>query len=171
MKRVHKQYTKQTQLSKMKKILLVSVAFCLVAFVGSCSKSNENAQEQAGQDSTMVSAEQQTPVADETHGVVRVLSNSDKAEATDKPLVIDFSATWCGPCHRFKPTFDQVAEEYADRANFASADVDECTDLASAYKIESIPFVLILNPDGTSASQTGLMSEKEFKAFLDKNLK
>lgn len=155
----------------MKKLLIASLALCFTAFIGSCSKTDGKIVEQTDDDTTMVSAQEQTPAADETHGVVRVLSNGDKAEATDKPLVIDFSATWCGPCHRFKPTFDQVAEEYADRANFASADVDECTDLASAYKIESIPFVLILNPDGSSASQTGLMSEKEFKAFLDKNLK
>lgn len=123
----------------------------------------EVALESVGSDSAAVEA-----VGD---GVVRVLSNSDKAEAAGKPLVIDFSATWCGPCQRFKPTFHAVAEQYAAKADFATADVDECVNLAQKYQVESIPFVLIIKPDGTTDSSMGLLSEAEFKAFLDKNLK
>lgn len=159
----------------MKKILIAAFSFCLAAIVTSCGSKAEGTEANVVIDSITeapVSTQAQTDNEQPAeHGVVKVLTNSDKAEATDKPLVIDFSATWCGPCQRFKPTFHQVAEEYAAKATFATADVDECTDLSTKYKIESIPFVLILNPDGSSASQTGLMTEKEFKTFLDKNLK
>ncbi len=97
--------------------------------------------------------------------------NDSQAKATDKPLVIDFSATWCGPCQQFKPVFHKVAAEYAAKATFASADVDVCTNLARKYGIRSIPYILIINPDGTTAFFEGKMSESEFKEFLGKNLK
>ena len=110
-------------------------------------------------------------VAEKTDDVVVVFNNDSKAEPQGKPLVIDFSATWCGPCQGFKPVYHKVAAEMADKATFATADVDECTDLAQKYDIQSIPFVLILNPDGSKASHMGRMTEPEFRTFLKKNLK
>lgn len=160
----------------MKKNLIAAFAVCFAASLISCNSASQT-QEQAAATDTVETVDSLSPQESDNEAqateqnVVKVFTNDDKAVATDKPLVIDFSATWCGPCQRFKPTFHQVAEEYASRATFATADVDECTQLASQYKIESIPFVLIINPDGTSASQMGLMTEKEFKNFLDKNLK
>ncbi len=161
----------------MKKILIAALSVCFTAIVMSCSSKSEGAESNVVIDSTEISdtvadaQSEKTETEAPEHDVVKVLTNSDKAEATDKPLVIDFSATWCGPCQRFKPTFHKVAEEYASKATFATADVDECTDLSTKYEIQSIPFVLIINPDGTTASQTGLMTDKEFKNFLNKNLK
>lgn len=102
--------------------------------------------------------------------VVKVFDNDSKAEANGKPLVIDFSATWCGPCQQFKPTFHKVAAEYAAKADFASADVDICTTLAQKYNIQSIPYVLIIRQDGKTVHVEGKMTEEEFKSFLDKNL-
>ena len=60
----------------------------------------------------------------------------------DKLLVVDFFATWCGPCKKLSPTLDEVSEEFGDRVNIVKVDVDESEDLAMTYGIRSVPTVL-----------------------------
>lgn len=81
------------------------------------------------------------------------------------PVVIDFNATWCGPCMRFKPTFDKVASEY-DGAVFLSVDVDNNPKAAEQFGVTSIPMITVLMPDGTTQSSVGYMEEDEFRKFL-----
>ena len=64
-----------------------------------------------------------------------------------------------------------MAEKYAAKAQFATADVDECTALAQQYNVSSIPMVLIINPDGTTSQNVGFMDEAEFIKFLDSSIK
>lgn len=93
--------------------------------------------------------------------------------AQDVPVIIDFNATWCGPCQKFAPVFHKLAAEYASKATFASADVDKCTDLAAQYNVSSIPAVIIIYPASAGkepVSNVGYMDEAQFKAFLDANL-
>ncbi|MCM1484114.1 MAG: thioredoxin [Muribaculaceae bacterium] len=68
--------------------------------------------------------------------------NVREAIASGKPIVIDFWATWCGPCMRLAPVIDQLAEEYADRVVIGKYNVDEQTELGSEYRIMSIPTLL-----------------------------
>ena len=116
-----------------------------------------------GTDSTAVSGSEAAADA------VIVFDNDSKTEPQGKPLVIDFSATWCGPCQQFKPTFHKVAEQYAGKADFATADVDVCSTLAQKYQIQSIPYVMIIKTDGSTAHVEGKMSETEFTKFLNDN--
>lgn len=103
--------------------------------------------------------------------VLELNASNSNIEPTTHPVVIDFNATWCGPCQKFGPVFHKVAEEYSDKAVFASADVDVCTELAAQYQVSSIPAVLILYPgDREPVATGGYMDEAEFKAFLDENL-
>ena len=60
----------------------------------------------------------------------------------DKLLVVDFYATWCGPCKKLSPTLDEVSEEFAGQVNIVKVDVDESEDLALNYGIRSVPTVL-----------------------------
>lgn len=57
-------------------------------------------------------------------------------------LVVDFFATWCGPCKKLSPTLDEVGEEFAGKANIVKVDVDESEALAVEYGIRSVPTVL-----------------------------
>lgn len=68
--------------------------------------------------------------------------NVTEAIASGHPIVIDFWATWCGPCMRLAPVIDELAEEYADRVVIGKYNVDEEGDLASQYRIMSIPTIL-----------------------------
>ena len=60
----------------------------------------------------------------------------------DKLLVVDFFATWCGPCKKLSPTLDEVSEEFGEQVNIVKVDVDESEDLAMNYGIRSVPTVL-----------------------------
>lgn len=60
----------------------------------------------------------------------------------DKLLVVDFFATWCGPCKKLSPTLDEVSEELGEQVNIVKVDVDESEDLAMDYGIRSVPTVL-----------------------------
>ncbi len=81
------------------------------------------------------------------------------------PVVIDFNATWCGPCMRFKPTFEKVASEY-DGAVFLSVDVDNNPKAAEQFGVTNIPMITVHMPDGTTQTYVGYMEEDEFRKFL-----
>ena len=142
----------------MKKIFAAAVcALCLV----SCGQKKEAAPAEEQQPATEVAAEEKAPA------VIKLAKGATIAKEAEKLVVIDFNATWCGPCRQFAPTFDKVSEEYADRAVFYSVDVDDHNDLAAQYNVQSIPMVVHLKPDGTYTSTVGLIPESEFTAAID----
>ena len=95
-----------------------------------------------------------------------------KNVATDGlPQVIDFNATWCGPCRMFAPTIAKMGEKYEGRITFRSVDVDENPDMAAQFGVTSIPTVVYINADGEIVDETvGLLPEEEFESRLQKLL-
>lgn len=149
----------------MKKIVYIA-AVGICAMMAACSQKNETAApaEEAAADTVSATQEQPQPAAQP--GEVIEFSANDELVAGDKPVVVDFWATWCGPCMQFKPVFHDAAAKYSEKATFAAADVDVCKALAEKYNIQSIPTVLIMMPDGTTKQQTGYMDAAQFDAFL-----
>lgn len=68
--------------------------------------------------------------------------------ALDKVTIIDFNASWCVPCRKLTPVFHELAHEYGDKANFVSVDIDDYPQVASAFRVESVPTVIILDASG-----------------------
>lgn len=104
-----------------------------------------------------------------------VIEASDDADITpgmsvERPLLLDFNATWCGPCQQFKPVFHGVAEKYSNVADFVSVDSDQCPGITSAFGVESLPTLIVLLPDGTSKQFVGLndfmQTEEAFAAYV-----
>lgn len=89
----------------------------------------------------------------------------------EQPLLIDFNATWCGPCQQFKPVFHAAAEKYGDRADFVSVDADACPTIMNAFGVNSLPTLIVILPDGTSNTYVGLndfmSSEDSFDEFVE----
>jgi len=84
---------------------------------------------------------------------------------SSKPVLVDFNATWCGPCRMLKPTLDELAAERPDM-EIVGIDVDENRDLAEEYGVFSIP-CLILFKDGAEADRSvGLVPKEQLLALL-----
>lgn len=98
-------------------------------------------------------------------------SNFDSVLATkNTPVMVDFWATWCGPCRMVAPVIEQVAEEYEGRAIVGKADVDECGDLAMRYGVMSIPTVMVFVNGQPVAKQIGAAPKTTYAAMLDQAL-
>ena len=94
----------------------------------------------------------------------------DELIAGKKPVVCDFSATWCGPCKMLAPVIEEVSKDYADKAEFVKVDVDGAPELSARYGIMSIPFVAIFKDGELAAKSIGFMTADEVRQFLDENL-
>ncbi len=97
--------------------------------------------------------------------------NVNEIIESGKPVMIDFWATWCGPCVGMSPAIDTVAEEYEGRAVVGKYNIDEQTDLAMKYRIMSIPTILFFK-DGkkTELRLVGAQSVETLRAKLDELL-
>ena len=76
--------------------------------------------------------------------VIVTPENAQSLLEQELPIVLDFSATWCGPCRKVAPIMDELAEEFEGRVVVAKADVDECEDLAIDFKVRNVPTVLFI---------------------------
>ena len=88
----------------------------------------------------------------------------------DKLLVVDFFATWCGPCKKLSPTLDEVSEEFGDRVNIVKVDVDESEDLAMTYGIRSVPTVLFFKNGQQVDKFVGALPTSEIVSKIENQL-
>ena len=86
---------------------------------------------------------------------------------SDVPVLVDFWATWCGPCRMIAPVIDQLAVEYAGRVKVGKINVDEEPQLAAQFGIVSIPTVKIFRGGECAATLVGLRSKAELASLLD----
>lgn len=81
--------------------------------------------------------------------------------------VIKFYADWCGPCKVYAKTFDKVATELVDKAEFININVEsDTTGLAAKYKIRSIPFTVVLQEGKEDKSRSGQLNELDLKELI-----
>ena len=95
-------------------------------------------------------------------------SNFDEVVTnTSGPIVVDFSAAWCGPCKLLEPILDELATEYKDKVTVAHVDVDNAQATASKFRIMSVP-TLIFVKDGQPVDQhVGLLPKDQLKTKFD----
>lgn len=89
----------------------------------------------------------------------------------DRPCVIDFGATWCMPCQQFAPTYEKCARQYSGRIDMASCDCDKQRIIASNYRIQVMPTIILFDSTGKPFKRfEAAPMEKEFIAALEELL-
>ena len=89
---------------------------------------------------------------------------------SDIPVLVDFTATWCGPCKQIVPVLERAAVDYAGRIKFTQLDVDANRATAMKYMVRSIPTLLVFRDGAVVATQVGLVNSKKLNKILDKVL-
>jgi thioredoxin 1 len=86
---------------------------------------------------------------------------------SERPVLVDFYADWCGPCKAQNPTLAALAEDYAGRVDVVKLDVDESQALAQAHGVRSIPTLVLFKGGEAIATRVGLSAKDELAALLD----
>lgn len=142
----------------MKKNLI----FCsLLALAGlmSCGNNNKegNAQENPGTEQEITDAKSNIASKEEYK-----IEDGRIKPVNGKPMIVDFTASWCPPCKQLKPIFAEVKEEFKDKIDFIAIDVDSFPELAQKYDVQNIPNIVYLDPEGViSGRQIGFQTKDE----------
>lgn len=94
-------------------------------------------------------------------------SNSQEFFATELPIVLDFSATWCGPCKQLAPIIDELAQEYDGRIAVGKCDIEEADDLTNEYGIRNIPTVIFIKDGKVVDKFVGSKSKADIQAKFE----
>lgn len=101
---------------------------------------------------------------------VGTMENFDAILAGEKPVFVDFWATWCGPCRMVSPFVEQLADAYGDRIAFVKVDVDEEPGLAMRYRVASIPNLVLIKDGAIVEQSAGARPKAALEQMLQKVL-
>lgn len=152
----------------VKKIILASVLIGTLAMIG-CKAQNGKENDK---NKKMMKATIELTQTEFLKKVVDYKNNPDEWKYLgDKPAVVDFYATWCGPCKMVAPILEELAGEYAGKVVIYKVDVDKEQELSGVFGIRSIPTFLFIPMEGEPQMVSGAMGKADFKQRIDQLLK
>ena len=89
---------------------------------------------------------------------------------SDKPVLVDYWAEWCGPCKMIAPILDEVSKDYDGKLRIAKMNVDENRDVPAKYGIRGIPTLMLFKDGQLAATKVGALSKAQLTAFIDSHL-
>jgi len=87
-----------------------------------------------------------------------------------RPVIVDFHAVWCSPCKMQSPILKEVATELGDKIRIIKIDVDQNTEIAGKYSIQSVPTLIIFKSGKLVWRQSGVVSKSQLKSILTQNI-
>ncbi len=161
------------KISIMKKLLFISVVFmAMLASCGGSDKEQKSENTKAVQEET-TKPEQESYIKDLTYkGFLNNVWNFEKntdsfAFEGERPCVIDFYATWCGPCKMIAPIMEKLAKEYDGKVDFYKVDTDAEPKLATILQIRNIPMVMFLKEGSQPAKSVGAKGEEYYRKQIN----
>ena len=89
---------------------------------------------------------------------------------SDKPVLVDFWAEWCGPCKMIGPSLEEISEELSDKVSIVKMDIMESTDTPAQFGVQSIPLMVLFKNGQPVAQKLGAAPKSQLKAWLESEL-
>ena len=160
----------------MRNFMLIVASLLMIITVTACGGSSDKTSGSVVSTTSDVVETQSSVPADEAVSDSLTQGQENEAQAEDaksdkKLVVLDFFATWCGPCKAMAPAMEQMEKKYAGNIEFRKIDVDQEPELAQQYNITGVPTIVVLSADGKILDSTvGLQTvdelDKMFSALL-----
>ena len=97
-------------------------------------------------------------------------SFEDDVLKSQRPVVLDFWAEWCGPCKMIAPILDELAEQYKDKLTVAKINIDDNQNTPMTYGVRGIPTLILFKDGDVVATKVGAASKSQLEAFIDSNI-
>lgn len=155
----------------MKRIhtIIAMVLSCAALMTSACisaeARNNEKVQKKGTPQQTVIKAREIT--SEEFNKLVYDMTKAERVMLSDKPVIVDFTAKWCGPCQRIAPILDELAKEYEGKIVIYKVDVDKNQELAKEFNVRSIPAVLYIPLKGKPSMTVGLRDKSKFQKEIE----